>query len=151
MFEIHVSGYQSSVEEARRVRRVPTSDLPELTEEELEAAKKLSVPVESYQRMKLAGAYGRQRMEKKAKALGELVQGILERRLGSGYKLEDVAWQGARLRWLLRINAPNLGRTVGVPVPFELADDVVDSGVLSAVGKLGDLIVAGVGREEMIS
>jgi len=149
-FDIHISGYQSSIEEARRVRTVPSAELPSLSDEEREAARKLSVPAESYQRMKLAGAYGRQRMEKKAKTLGELVQDILVRRLGADYRLEDVAWQGDRLRWLLRVHAPNLGRTVGVPVPFELADDVLDSGVLSAVSSLSDLMLAGVGRDEMI-
>ena len=149
-FEIHVFGYHSSVDEARQVKNTPISELPSLSDEEREAAKKLSVPTESYQRMKLAGAYGRQRMEKKGKALGELVQRILEP-LGPGYNLEDVTWQGARVRWLLRVYAPNLNRAVGVPVPFELADDVVDAGILSAVRALDDLIREGLGREETIA
>ncbi len=149
-FEIHVQGYHSSVDEAKEVRNVPVSALPPLSGEEREVARKLSVPPESYQRMKLAGAQGRQRMEKKAKALGELVERILQR-VGADYKLEDVTWQGGKLRWLLRIFAPNLERTVGVPVPYELADDAVDSGVLAAVRKLDFLIVAGVGREELIA
>ena len=147
-FEIHVSGYHSSVDEARKVKGASPSELPPLSDEEREVARKLAVPVESYQRMKLAGVYGRKRLEARARALGEQVQSILDG-LGAVDKLIAVEWQGSRLRWLLRIQIPD--RIVGVPVPVELADDVLDSGILSEIAKLKNLIILGAGHDDQIA
>jgi hypothetical protein len=147
-YRVSVSDYSSSVAEWRRASAIPASALPALTEEQKRVARKLGVSEEAYQRGLLAGLYGNRRQREKARRLGERVTEVLKT-LGSNYRLVEVVWEGTRLRWLVRVQTPEV--ILGVPVPFELADDVVDSGVLREVEKLRELILSGVGRQDSLS
>jgi hypothetical protein len=146
-FKIFVSDFSSSAEEWKRARTANDSELPELTEEQRKWAKQFGVTEKEYARGVLAGNYGQERTKSKGKALGELAEQILDG-LGSDYKLLAVLWQGSRLRWLLRIQTP--AQVFGVPVSFEMADDVLDSGILEEIEKLGIAVLAGVGRSDAI-
>jgi hypothetical protein len=142
-FQIVVSDYSSSTEEWKRALEAPESELPPLTDQQREIARRFGVSQQEYARGVLAGRYGNQRMRKRAQALGEHAQEILGG-LGARYKVLAVLWEGSKLRWMLRIETPE--RVVGVPVPFELADDVIDSGVLQEIERLKRLVLAGVKR-----
>ncbi len=147
-FKIFVSDFSSSAEEWKRALTADDSELPKLTDEQRKWAKRFGVAEREYARGVLAGSYGQERTKGKGKALGELVAQILDG-LGSEYKLIAVLWQGSRFRWLLRVQTPD--RVCGVPVGFEMADDILESGILEAIGKLRTKVFAGVGRDDLIT
>jgi len=60
-FEISVSDYTSSVEEYRRAERAPKSELPVLSDDQKEVARRFKISEEEYARGVLAGIYGRER------------------------------------------------------------------------------------------
>jgi|SRR2546422_3622893 len=143
-FEIQIPGYHSSVDDSKRAYTIPAAELPPITEEEHEVAKKLEISDEAYRRGKLAGVFGQQRLQAKAVNLGSHVEAMLSE-LGKGYRLLAVHWEESKLRWVLRIGAGE--KVVTVSVPVELADDVIDSGALQDVNRLKNLVLFGVGRE----
>jgi len=149
-FKVVISSAVSNVEEWRCALGAPNTELriEALTEEQKQIAKRFGISVEDYARGLLAHRYGRERRESEGRALGQHVIELL-RGLGQGYTLSSVLWEGGRLRWMLRIETPD--RAVGVPVPFELAEDVVDSRVLSEVEKLRRLLFDGVGRQDLVA
>jgi len=145
-FKIFVSDFSSSTEEWRRALAADDSELPELTEDQKKWAKRFGVTEKEYARGVLVGNYGQERTKGKGRALGELVEEILQ--VLDGYRLVAVLWQGSRLRWLLRIQGPE--KTFGVPVSFEAADDVLNSGILEEFEKLKASVLAGVGRSDWL-
>ena len=123
-FEISVSDYTSSVEEYRRAERAPKSELPVLSDDQKEVARRFKISEEEYARGVLAGIYGRERQRNRGKQLGELVQEILGE-LGKSGKVVHVAYEMDRIRWVVSVRTSD--KTVQVLVPRELADDLVDS------------------------
>ena len=146
-FQIVVSDLTCSAEEWRRALNADDSELPELTREQKEWAKRFGVDEKEYARGLLAGLYGNQRQRKRAQELGQEISKVLDV-VGPNYKLAAVLWQGSKLRWLARVQTPE--RIVGIPILFELADDVIDSGILSEIEKLRATVLAGVGRDDLI-
>jgi hypothetical protein len=147
-FEVQISGYHSTPEEWKRAFGAKSEELPDLTERERDIANKFDVSPEEYKRGKLAGKYGRKRLEERARGLGEQVQLILGG-LGPNYQLRAVLWEGSRLRWLLRTQTPE--KVVGIPVSVELADDVLDSHILEETERLKSVVLSGVGRDELLT
>jgi hypothetical protein len=147
-FQIFVSDLSSSAEEWRRALTASDSELPELTEEQRKWANRFGVAEREYARGLLAAQLGQERTKAKGRALGKLAQEMLDG-LGSGYKLIAVLWQGSRSRWLLRVETPS--RICGVPVPFEMADDILASDILGEIEHLRLAILAGVGRNDLIA
>ncbi len=148
-FEVVIRSSGSNVEEWRRALQAPSTDLhvETLTEEEKKAARSFGVPLEDYARGVLALRYGRERRESEGRALGQHVVELLGG-LGPEYRLHAVIWEADRLRWMLRIETPK--QVVGVPVSFELAEDVIDSGVLAEIERLRVLVLEGVGRGDLV-
>lgn len=146
-FQIFVSDLASTPEEWGQALNAPSKDLPELSEEQKAVAKKFGISNEDYARGLKAGLLGNARQRKRAEALGEEVKRIITG-LGQQYRLLAVFWEESRLRWLLRVQTPD--KIVGVPVSFELADDVLDSGILSEIERLRRIILNGIGREDLV-
>jgi len=122
--KIYIPDYSSSVAEWRKAQQAAPSELPELTPQQKEVARKFGVTEEEYQRTVLAGLYGLRRMTARAQALGEEVQKILEG-LGRGGRVIAVSRDMDRLSWLVRIETRK--RDVNVLVSQELTDDLFDS------------------------
>jgi hypothetical protein len=148
-FEVVIKGSGSNVDEWRRALQASSADLrvDNLSDDEKRVARGFGIRLEDYARGLLALRLGRERRESEARALGQHVAEIL-RGLGEEYRLSTIIWEVDRLRWMLRIQAPK--RVLGVPVPFELAEDVIDSGVLSQVERLRVLLMEGLGRGDLI-
>jgi len=148
-FQVVIRGSGSNVEEWRRALQASSAELhvEGLSDEERRVAKGFGIPLEDYARGLLALRLGRERRESEGRALGQHVTEIL-RGLGEGYLLNAVIWEVDRLRWMLRIQTPK--QVVGVPVPFDLAEDVIDSGVLSEIERLRILLMEGLGRGDMV-
>ena len=147
-FDVHISGSSSTEEEWSRALSAPADQLPPLSTEELETAKRYGGSGEEYRRSKLASVYAHQRLEPRGRVIGERAQEILSR-WASDCRLEAVSWQGSKMRWVLRIREA-ASKTANVSIPAELADDIVDSGADQDIGRLKNLVLFGVGRGELI-
>lgn len=147
-FEVFVSDYSSSVEEWKRAMAAPRSELPPLSEQQREVARKFGVSDEEYARGVLAGLYGEERMRCRGERLGELVESILQG-LGAPYRLAAIKAEMFNGRWVCRIETPE--RIANVAVPRELADDVLDSGATEEIDMLKNCLLAGLGRNELIA
>ncbi len=146
-FEIHVPGFQSSMDEAGRAQRVPASELPPISDEEREMAKRLGLSEEAYRRSKLAGIFGHERMEARAVDLGEQVDAILAE-AGAGYRLAGVTWNSERLGWRIEVETPQ-GRQ-NVVLSRDLVNDALDSRTTSELRRLRNMVLFGLGRQELI-
>jgi hypothetical protein len=146
--EVYISGATSTEDEWRLALVAPVDQLPSLSAEELEAAKRYGGSGEEFRRSKLANAQAVERLKSKGRKLRVRVREILAR-WASDCELKDVLWQGAKSRWMLRIREAD-NRTANVPIPAELADDVVDPSCDQDVERLKNLLLFGVGRQELI-
>jgi len=146
-FEIHVPGLQGSVDEYTRARGVPTSELPPLSDEEREAARKFGMSDEAFQRSKLSLMYGHQRIEARALDLGEQVEKILTE-LDTGYQLISVTWNSSTLSWRLEVETPQ-GRQ-NVALASDLVNDALDARTRSELRRLRNMVLFGLGRQELI-
>ena len=76
-FTVRVSDFTTSIEEWDRAQRAPRSELPNLSAEQKDVARKFGITEEEYARSVLAGRYGNERMNTRARHLGKEVQRIL--------------------------------------------------------------------------
>jgi len=146
-FEIHVPGFHGSVDEARQAQGIPASELPPISEEEHEIARKLEISDEAYRRGKLAGIFGHERIESRASALGSQVEGILAG-LEQGYRLASVTWNSSTHSWTLEVDTPQGPHNVALS--GELVDDVLDSRTRSQAQRLRNMVLFGLGRRDLI-
>jgi len=120
-------------------------ELPSLSAEEMAIAKKLGISSEDYQRSKLALDFARQRQRERAFDLGDQVAEILAE-LDAGYKLARVAWNTSN--WRLEFETP--GGQQNVALSWELVDDALDSRTRSELQRLRNMVLFGLGRQELI-
>ena len=145
-FEVRVPDYSSSVEEYHRALLAPRSELPKLSEEEREIARKFKISEDEYARGVLAGLYGRERKMARARRLGGAIQDILKR-LGDDERVICVASDVDRLRWMVTIQTRGGARNVAVP--FELANDVIDWNLREKIDELRSRVAYGLGRDKL--
>jgi hypothetical protein len=145
-FQILIPGHSVSVDEWRRASTASTSELPTLSEDQKEVARKFGVTEEEYARNVLAASYGRQRMRQRAQRLGEAVQEVLEQ-LGGTYRVTAVRRDMDRLGWIVRIETQR--KDVDVFVSQELTDDLLDSGSNEERERLRLRVVSSLGQDEL--
>ena len=147
-FQVLVSGFYScSIEEWLRSRRVPVSELPELTEDENEFARRFKIPEEEYARHRLANLYGEQRIVRQAVGLGRLVEEFLEN-LGDGYGLLAVRADLSEGPKSLEIQKPQ--GVVVVPISGDVVGDSRDAHGIRSLEKLKNLVAASLGRTDVV-
>jgi len=146
-FEIHVPGWRATDEDSRRATRAPVSELPPLSKEERELARKYAMSDEEWRRGKLAGVYGQQRKEARALDLGKQVEEILAD-LGPGHRLVSVTWNGDTLTWRLEVETPQ-GKQ-NVVLSWELVDDALDFRTSGELQRLRNMVWFGLGRRDLI-
>jgi|HubBroStandDraft_4_1064222.scaffolds.fasta_scaffold78719_2 hypothetical protein len=139
-FEVVISDYTASVEEWRRAHEAPDSNLPELDPDQRRIAHLFGMTEEAYARSVLAGSYGQERMRNRARALGQLLNGMAHDIL-AGSEVDSVIADMFRGIWLVGLRTASGGTTI--EVPRELADDALDSGQESEYGKLASLVRSG--------
>lgn len=71
------------------------------------------------------------------------------RGLGASYQLTALVREGTKLRWVARIATPQGIKNVAIP--FEVANDIVDSATVQDIERLKRLILKAVDREELIN
>lgn len=79
--------------------------------------------------------------------LGEQVKKVLEG-LGKEYKLTTVNWNSSTLSWRLEIATPSGARNV--ILSWDLVDDVLDHRTKSELQRLKNMVLFGLGRQELI-
>lgn len=146
-FNIFVSGVTGSVEDWQRAMNAPKTELPKLNDEQKEVARRMGISEEEYARGVLVGQYGENRQLQRGKAIGLRIEEILEV-LGKAYALEALIREGARERWVARINAPAGPKNVAISL--DLADDVIDSGTVQDLERLRVLILQALGGTELL-
>lgn len=146
-FNVVVSGTSTSVSEWTAAMNVPKSEVPKLDPGQKEVARKFGVSEEDYARSLLASELGQKRLHERSRQLGLQVQHILEG-LGSDYRVSAVIAEMMKGRWNIRVASPE--KVVGILVPRELGDDVLDSGDMQEVEKLRVRVLSALGREDLI-
>jgi hypothetical protein len=148
-FEIVVSDHTTSVEEWDRAQKAPRSELPKLSAEQKDLAKKFEIPEEEYARSVLAGMYGDDRMKSRARRLGQVVQRMVGT-LGKGqYRVKAVIAEMFKGRWVVSLRGDDT--QVNVAIPRELADDVVDSFTTDDIAELKKKLLASLQVAEAVA
>ncbi len=119
-----------------------------LSEAEKDVARKMGVAEGEFAKSLVALQLGEEFQRERGAVLGRRIQEILGS-LGAGYSLTAVVRQGTEFRWIAKIEAA--GKTVAVALPLDLVDDVIDSGAAQEIERLRNLVLFGVGRQELIS
>ena len=146
-FEVFLSGTNISSEAWAKALEAEDSELPELNESQREVARRMQIPSKEYARGVLAEEYSAERLRKRGEVLGRRINEILSG-LGTDYRLDAILREGTNFRWIARIVAPQGVKNVSIPL--DLADDVIDSGSLGVLDRLKEVMLAGVGRPELI-
>jgi hypothetical protein len=134
-FEIELPAGSVNVEEWRKAQTLPASELPKLSGEEKEAARKFGISEEAYARSVKAGEFGHARMLARAQEFGECIARVLEES-NSGI-VDAVKADPFRGRWLVRLRKPE---GIIVEFPRELVDDLLDSGGRSYLEQVKRLV-----------
>ena len=139
-FRVELSDYSVSVDEWARAQNAPKSELPELNEAQKAVAGKFGISEEQYARSVLAKRYGMRRLRTRAVRLGEEVERIL-RDVSSKSRVTRVVADLARERWVIVLQTPS--RQVGIAVPREVGDDLLDFSTVEATGILQSKVKSG--------
>jgi hypothetical protein len=135
--EITVDGWRASVADWNAARSVPDTELPPLTPEQREVAKKLGVSENDYARSALAGERAREVLLRKTERFARL----LEQRL-SALKLHATVTRVMLRTFEHRFDVEIDANSQLVPLRIEesLVDDYFDGGSIEAEERLGRIL-----------
>jgi hypothetical protein len=146
-FQVFVSGMTGgSSDDWARAQNAPDSELPKLSEQQKDIARRMGIPEAEYARGVLVNKYSEERQRDRGKKLGDCIDQILDN--GSpDCQLQALIREGVKFRWVARITTPNGVKNIAIP--FEIADDVIDSGAVQDIERLKEIILTAIGREEL--
>jgi hypothetical protein len=142
-FSVFISGNTGSVEDWQKAMNAPKNELPKLSEEQREVARKMGMSAEEYARGVLVGQYGERRERERGERLGDKIATIISG-LGEPYRLEAVIREGVKARWVARITTD--GAPKNIAIGLELADDLIESGTVQDEERLRLLVLQSLGR-----
>lgn len=137
MGEVVVLGSSTSIEEWERASRVPKDELPLLTDEQKEWARKVGLSEEAYTRSLLAGRYGAERIKARAEELSKILEDMLKR-LALSVKLGLLVFDLGKDRCIVQLKKGK--REVRVSFSEDLADDVLDVRDLQSLRELEKIV-----------
>ena len=135
--EIAVDGWRASAVEWNAVRSVPASELPPLSPEQREVAKKLGVAEQDYARSALAGERTREALLRKTERFARLLEHRIDA-LGLHAKITRVMLRTTEHRFDVEIEVN--GRSVPLRIEETLVDDYFDGGSIDAEERLGRIL-----------
>lgn len=145
-----------SGEEWMRALKTPVEDLPQLSDSENARVKKEGLSEDEIidrRRNLLLQQLKEERVRKMGLSLGGISKEVMSG-LGPQYELKAAIYEPLKSRWMLRIVLRRPDSTpesvMHVAVPGELADELVQWKTLADMDRLKELILRGVGREELI-
>lgn len=134
--EIIIEGWRGGVF-AKEARTLPPERLPELSEAQKAAAKKMGIREEDYARMAYAGSLSQEQLKEKTERFARNLRP----------KLEELAsaWEIERIRLLVveheyRIDFSGQGKKATLRIPEELVDDYLEGGVAGAWQQILDRV-----------
>jgi hypothetical protein len=122
-------------------------DVQHLSDTEKGLAGGMGLSEEQFRQSKLQYLLAEEKRRERGVDLGHQVEKILVE-LGSGYRLTSVTWNGNTLSWRLEIDTPQ-GQQNAV-LSWELVDDALDSRTRSELQRLRNMVLFGLGRQELI-
>ena len=135
--EIAVDGWRASVEDWDAVRSIPIEQLPPLTEQQRQVAKKLGVPEPDYARSALAGERTQvvllQRTERLARLLAERM-----RAAGLPGEIIRVVLRTFEGRFDVELKVD--GKRLPLRIDEDIVDDYFDRGSMEAEARLGRIL-----------
>ena len=141
-----VQSFPTSVDDWQRAQIAPSSELPALTEEQKEVARKFGLSEERYARSYLSSLYGQQRTHDRGAKLGEFIRELI-REGQADSELLAMIWDMDRVQWVARVRSGS--RIATISIPRELADDFLDSGRAIYKEQIKDLVRSGVARKRV--
>ena len=139
-FEVLIQSNTIPPEEWFRAMSAPKSELPELSQEQREAVRKLDISEEEYARTELARRYGREGLRRRGERFGAIIQRLLQE-LGGRGRVIALVYEGGKSRWVVRIELPSGLRNLAIPE--ELVDDVLDSELYESIQAVKQKLRAG--------
>jgi hypothetical protein len=135
--EISVEGWRASPSDWSAVRSVPRDQLPALTEEQREVAKKLGIAEEDYARSVLAGQRTSEALLGKTERLGRLLNQRLKA-IREDASVERVSLSSTDHRFDVTLIVKE--QRVPLRIDENLVDDYFDGGSLQADEALGRVL-----------
>jgi ribosome-associated translation inhibitor RaiA len=133
--EIVVDGWRSSVADWDAVRNIPREQLPVLSEEQRQVAKKLGIPEQDYARSVLAGERNREALLAKTERLARLLEQRIDK---AGVRVNRVVLRTFEDRFEVELQID--GRGVPLRIEETLVNDYFDCGSVDAEEKLGRIL-----------
>lgn len=134
---IDIRGQSSSVESWRTAQAAEPSSLPHLDEKQKESAKKFGISEEAFARSVLAASIEQERLKSRGKTLVEKTQSELKKQ-SSPWEVTGAVREAGKDRWVLFLNTGRDERSL--PIPLDLADDVIDGFVGPSAIKFRELL-----------
>jgi len=131
--EITVQGWRSSPAEWDATRGIPSAELPALTDEQREVARKLGISEEDYARSVLAGRRTQDVLLQKAEALGAFLEGRITGKHPQ-VRVDRVVLDAVEHRFVVELNVSGKSRILRIDE--DIIDDYLDSGSVDAEAKL---------------
>jgi hypothetical protein len=143
--EISVQGWKASPSDWEAVRKIPKADLPALTDEQKEVARKLGLAEEDYARSALAGERTQNALLIKTEMFARLLEKKIHE-LGLKATVENVVLRILEDRFDVAL------RMDGIRLPLRIKEDIVDdlfeAGSAEAEEKLSRILKATLGVRE---
>jgi hypothetical protein len=135
--EIAVDGWRPSAVDWDAVRSVPTEQLPQLTSEQREVARKLGFPEVEYARNTLAGERSQDRLLAKTERLGNLLSRSLAERasaLGVDTRVSRITLRTIQDRFDVEVQVN--GRVLPLRIEESMVDEYFEAGSSEAEQRL---------------
>jgi hypothetical protein len=142
---ISVDGSRGSSSALEAVQRIPTEQLPPLTEAQKQVARKLGATEEGYARMILEGECAQSELLVKTEMFARLLEKKL-RELGSKAKIENVVLRVLDEKFEVQVHIN--GRVIPLKVREDLIDDLFEAGSADAEERLTRIVRTTLGLME---
>jgi hypothetical protein len=137
LMNVSVEGWRANPVEREAVRNIPAEQLPSLSDEQKEVARKLGVPEEAYARMALAGERTSNRLLQKTEMLARLLEKKL-RALGSQASIESVVLKTIDHQFEVVTKVD--GSNIPMRINESIVDDLFESGSREADERLSRIV-----------
>ncbi len=135
--EIAVQGWRASASDWDAVRGIPPRDLPTLTDEQREVARKLGVAETDYARSVLAGKRTQEVLLQKAEALAAFLENRITEE-GRQVRVARVVLDVVEHRFILELDVN--GKPKVLRIDENIVDDYFDSGSMDAEANLSRVL-----------
>jgi len=132
--QIPVDGWRAKAADRKAVHEIPAEQLPPLTQQQREVARKLQIAEVDYARSAVAGQRTAERLLQKAEQLARLLQA----KVGPRVRIQGVTLKTVEHRFEVEANSD--GTPLALRIDEDLVDDLFEGGALEAEQRLGRVV-----------